>query len=376
MCLITGQIGKPGAGLNPPRGQNNVQGASDVGCSPLIYPGYIPVTDDANRKKVAAVWNFPYDALSAGIGLTTVEIMQAAHDEKLKGLYIMGENPMLTDPNQNHTRKSLERLDFLVVQDIFPTETTAYADVILPGVSFAEKNGTFVNSDRRVSRVRKAVDPPGKARQDWEILWEITKRMGCPIKSYRAESEIFDEIAAVAPILAGISHDRIEQEGIQWPCPAKGHPGTRTLFLDKFNTPGGRAILIPVDYVPQTEKPTADYPFLLNTGRILYQYHTSTMSRRNKALTDFANQSYVLMHPDDATKLGLKDGQRVNIASRQGKIDTRLKISNEVWPGELFMPFHYSESPVNRLTRDELDPHSKIAPFKLTACRVELKIED
>jgi predicted molibdopterin-dependent oxidoreductase YjgC len=171
--------------------------------------------------------------------------------------------------------------------------------------------------------------------------------------------------------MAGITYDRIKQEGIQWPCPAQDHPGTGTLFLEKFNTPGGRAILNPVDYVPQTEKATADYPLLLNTGRILYQYHSSTMSRRNKVLTDFANQSYVLMHPDDVTVLGLKDGQRVNITSRQGAIDTRLKVSDKVRPGELFMPFHYSESPVNRLTRDELDPHSKIAPFKLTACRVD-----
>ena len=371
MCLIAGQIGKIGAGLNPPRGQNNVQGASDVGCSPLIYPGYIPVTDDENRKKVAAVWNFPYEALSARIGLTTVEIMQAAHDGKVKGMYIMGENPMLTDPNQNHTREALERMEFLVVQDIFPTETTVYADVILPGVAFAEKNGTFVNSDRRVGRVRKALDPPGKARQDWEALWEVAKRMGCPIKSYQDESEIFDEIAAVTPIMAGISYDRIEQEGIQWPCPTKDHPGTSTLFLDKFNTPSGRAILNPVEYVPQTEKTTADYPFLLNTGRILYQYHTCTMSRRNKALTDFANQSYALMHPDDVMKLGLENGEHVKIVSRQGEIGTRLKVSAEVLPGELFMPFHYGESPVNALTRNELDPLSKIAPFKRTACRVE-----
>ena len=375
MCLITGQIGKVGAGLNPPRGQNNVQGASDVGCSPLIYPGYIPVTDDENRKKVAAVWNFPYEALPARVGLTTVEIMQAAHDGKIKGMYIMGENPMLTDPNQNHTREALERMEFLVVQDIFPTETTVFADVILPGVSFAEKNGTFVNSDRRVGRVRKAVDPPGKAQQDWKVLWEIARRMGYPMKPYRDESKIFDEIAAVTRIMAGISYDRIEFEGIQWPCPTKDHPGTSTLFLDRFNTLSGKAILNPVDYVPQTEKTTADYPFLLNTGRILYQYHTCTMSRRNKTLTDFANQSYVLINPDDVTKLDLEDGQRVKIASRQGEIDTRLRVSEEVLPGDLFMPFHYSESPVNRLTRDELDPHSKIAPFKLTACRVEKYIK-
>jgi predicted molibdopterin-dependent oxidoreductase YjgC len=275
LCLITGQIGKVGAGLNPPRGQNNVQGASDVGCSPLIYPGYIPVANNENRKKAAAVWDFPYEALSGRVGLTTVEIMQAAHEGRIKGMYIMGENPMLTDPNQNHTREALERMDFLVVQDIFPTETTAYAEVVLPGVAFADKEGTFVNSDRRVGRVRKAVDPPGEARQDWEILWEVAGRMGYPIKSYRNESEIFDEIAVVAPIMTGISYDRIEQEGIQWPCPTKDHPGTSTLFLDKFNTPSGRAILNPVEYVAQNEKATPDYPFLLNSGRILYQFQNT-----------------------------------------------------------------------------------------------------
>jgi predicted molibdopterin-dependent oxidoreductase YjgC len=221
-----------------------------------------------------------------------------------------------------------------------------------------------------VSRVRKAVNPPGEARQDWKILIELAQRMGFPMKPYKDEAAIFDEIAAVTPIMAGISHDRIEIEGIQWPCPAKDHPGTSTLFLDQFNTPSGRAILNPVDYVPQTEKTNADYPFLLNTGRILYQYHTCTMSRRNHVLTDFANQSYVLMHSDDVAKLGLKNGAKVKIASKQGEIVTHLKASQEVLPGELFMPFHFSESPVNILTRDELDPDSKIAPFKLTACSV------
>jgi formate dehydrogenase (NADP+) alpha subunit len=308
--------------------------------------------------------------LSAQDGLTTVEIMQAAHAGSIKGMYIMGENPMLTDPNLNHARQALQRLDFLVVQDIFPTETTAYADVILPGTALAEKNGTFVNSDRRVSRVRRAVDPPGEARQDWKILWQVAQRMGRPMRSYENESQIFDEIAAVAPFMGGISYGRIDHEGIQWPCPTKDHPGSATLFLDRFNTISGRAVLHPVAYVPQTETTDADYPFLLNTGRILYQYHTCTMSRRNTALTDYANQSYVLMHPDDVRKLNLKNGERVAVASRQGEITTRLKTSPEVLPGELFMPFHFSESPVNMLTRDVLDPDSKIAPFKLTACKV------
>jgi formate dehydrogenase alpha subunit len=371
LCLITGQIGKIGSGLNPPRGQNNVQGVSDVGCLPMTYPGYIPVTDEDNRKKVAAAWNCPPETLSGKIGLTTVEIMQAAHAGIVRGMYIMGENPMLTDPNLNHTRQAIGKLDFLVVQDIFHTETTALADVILPGTAFAEKEGTFVNSDRRVCRVRQAVDPPGQARQDWRIVHEIARRMGFPMNTYRNEAGIFDEIAAVTPILAGISFARIVKEGIQWPCPTPSHPGTPTLFLDRFNTPSGRAILHPVAYVPQTEQPAAAYPFLLNTGRILYQYHTCTLSRRNPALNAFANRSYVLMHPDDAARAGLKNGSRVKVASRQGGIATRLKTSRQVLPGELFMPFHYSESPVNELTRDELDPDSKIAPFKLTACRVE-----
>jgi formate dehydrogenase alpha subunit len=371
LCLICGQIGKVGSGLNPPRGQNNVQGASDVGCLPMSFPGYIPVSDDAQREQLARVWNCPPEALSAKVGLTTVEIMQAAHDGIIKGMYIMGENPMLTDPNLNHTRKSIQKLEFLVVQDIFPNETTAYADVILPGVAFAEKNGTFVNSDRRVSRVRKAVDPPGHARQDWRIIWDLARRMGFPIAPYENESEIFDEIASVVPFMAGITYDRIEHEGIQWPCPSTAHPGTSTLFLDRFNTTSGRAILHPVAYVPQTEKADDDYPFLLNTGRILYHYHTCTMSRRNQVLRAFANRSYVLIHPDDIERIGLKNGAQVKIASRQGEISTRLKSSRGVLPGELFMPMHYNESPVNALTRNELDPDSKIAPFKLTACRIE-----
>jgi formate dehydrogenase (NADP+) alpha subunit len=371
LCLITGRIGKIGNGLNPPRGQNNVQGVSDVGCLPMTYPGYIPVSDDENRKKVGAIWNFPHEALSGKVGLTTVEIMQAAHAGVIKGMYIMGENPMLTDPNLNHTREAIGKLEFLVVQDIFHTETTAFADVILPGTAFAEKEGTLVNSDRRVCRLRKAVDPPGQARQDWEIVWEIARRMGCPMNTYRNEAEIFDEIAAVTPIMAGISYARIEEEGIQWPCPTPSHPGSSTLFLDRFNTANGRAILHPVAYSVPSEQPDAQYPFLLNTGRILYQYHTCTLSRRNPALTAFANRSYVLMHPDDVARSGLKNGSRVKVASRQGAITTRLKASHDVLPGELFMPFHFGESPVNELTRDELDPDSKIAPFKMTACSVK-----
>jgi formate dehydrogenase alpha subunit len=371
MMLITGQIGKERAGIDPPRGQNNVQGATDVGCSPIVYPGYIPITNDENRNRVAKLWNVNYESLSGKPGLTTVEIMHAAYDEKVKGLYIMGENPMVTDPDLNHTEKALKKIDFVVVQDIFHTETTPYADVILPAASFAEKEGTFVNSDRRVLRVRKAVESPGEAREDWKIISDIAERMGSDIGKYQSASEIFDELAKATPIMSGISYDRIKHQGIQWPCPSKDHPGTSTLFLDKFNTPNGKAKLNPVEHVQQKERASKDYPFILNTGRILYQYHTSTMSRKNKSLTDFANASYVLMNEGDVVKFGLIDGERVKVSSKQGELETTLQASDQVAEGELFMPWHFSESPVNRLTRSDLDPFSKIAAFKLTACKVE-----
>ena len=371
MMLITGQIGRERCGIDPPRGQNNVQGTTDVGASPVVYPGYFPVTDDANRRRIAELWRTDYEKLSGEPGLTTVEIVHAAHKGEIKAMYIMGENPMMTDPDLNHTSEALENLDFLVVQDIFNTETTSFADVILPASSFAEKDGSFVNSDRRVIRVRKAVNLPGEALEDWKIIMEISKRMGYNIGRYKTASEIFDEIAMAAPMMAGISYDKIDVQGIQWPCPDKNHPGTSTLFLEKFNTPDGRAILNPVDYIEQAERPTKEFPFILNSGRILYQYHSSTMSRKNKALNDFVNESYVLMNHIDVYKQGLKSNEKVRLSNNRGELETTLRESHEVAVGELFMPWHFSEALVNNLTRAELDPHSKIAPFKLSACKVE-----
>lgn len=371
MCFIAGQIGKERAGINPPRGQNNVQGATDVGVSPVNYPGYIPVTNDENRKKVANVWNVPYESLSGKPGLTTVEIMKAVHHGDIKGMFIMGENPIVTDPNQNHTKEALERIDFLVVQDIFHTETTAYADVILPASTWAEKDGTFVNSDRRVLRVRKAVDLPGEAREDWRILLDIAEAMGTSIGDYTHPREIFDELAQVTPIMSGIDYSRIEKEGIQWPCPSKDHPGTRTLFLDKFNTPSGLAVIHPVEYVPQNERISDRFPFLLNSGRILFHYHSSTMSRKVDALNAYESSSYMLMNPLDAIKFGFEHGDTVKVWNDRGTLTTTLRVSDQVLESELFMPWHFSESPVNALTRDELDPFSKIAPFKLSAVQVE-----
>lgn len=371
MMLISGQIGKERAGIDPPRGQNNVQGVTDIGVSPINYPGYIPAGNDENRKKLSQLWNTDYQTLPSKPGLTTVEIIHAAYDKKIKGMYIMGENPMLTDPDLNHTEQALKNLDFLVVQDIFHNETTPYADVILPASSFAEKDGTFVNSDRRVLRVRKAVEMPGEAEEDWKIIVKIAEKMGYHIGKYQNAKEIFEEIAKATPIMAGITYERIEQHGIQWPCPSKDHPGTSTLFLDQFNTKSGKALLNPVDHVEQTEQPTHEFPFILNSGRILYHYHTSTMSRKNKSLTDFANKPYVLMNHADAEKNGLKDGDKVRLSSNQGELETYLQCSDQVAEGELFMPWHYFESPVNKLTRSELDPYSKIPPFKLSACKVK-----
>jgi len=371
MMLITGQVGRERCGINPPRGQNNVQGATDVGCSPVNFPGYIQVLNDDNRRKVAGVWGVPFESLSARPGLTTVEIMQAAYDGRIRAMYIMGENPMISDPNLNHTQDALEKMEFVVVQDIFHTETTPFADVVLPASSWAEKEGTFVNSDRRVLRVRKAVECPGEAREDWKIIHELAARMGKPMPAYRNESEIFDELAKVTPIMTGISFERLEKGSIQWPCPHHDHPGTPTLYLERFNTPAGRGKLFPVEYTPQNERIDGEFPLMLNSGRLLYHYHTATMTRRTKALRDFVNEAFVLMHPNDAARELITEGSRVRIESRRGVIETTARISEEVLEGEVFMPWHFTESQVNRLTRDELDPYSKIAPFKLSAVRVK-----
>ncbi|MEE4115777.1 MAG: formate dehydrogenase subunit alpha [Marinilabiliaceae bacterium] len=371
MMLITGKIGKERCGIDPPRGQNNVQGTTDVGASPVVYPGYIPIGDDENRKRMAKLWNTDFEKLSGNPGLSTVEIMHEAHKGNIKGMYIMGENPMVTDPDLNHTAEALRNLDFLVVQDIFHTETTPFADVILPASSYAEKDGTFVNSDRRVLRVRKVVPLPGEAREDYSIILEIAERMGYDIGKYASASEIFDEIAVAAPMMGGIDYSRIEHQGLQWPCPDKNHPGTSTLFLEKFNTNDGLAALNPVDHIEQLEKPSKEYPFILNSGRILYQYHSATMSRKNEALNAYANEAYVLMNTIDVYKQGLKSGDRVRLSNSRGELQTVLRESNEVAVGELFMPWHFSEALVNNLTRAELDPYSKIAPFKLSACKVE-----
>jgi formate dehydrogenase alpha subunit len=371
MALISGGSGKVGMGINPPRGQNNVQGVSDVGGLAGTFPGYQSVADENIRKKVAKIWNINFEDLNPKPGHTAVEIMQKAHEGEIKAMYIMGENPLISDPHLSHVEEAMKKLEFIVVQDIFMNDTSVYADVILPAASFAEKNGTFTNSDRRVNRVRKAIDSPGDAMDDWRIVYEIAQRMGANFPDYKSESEIFDELASMTPQYAGISWERIEHQGLQWPCPDKNHPGTADMFLEKYGTDSGKAKIFPVEYVEQSERASEKYPFILNTGRLLYHYHTATMSRRSKTLTEFANETFIEINETDALKMEIKTSDKVNVSSVRGEIETIARVSNEVAEGEVFMPWHFNESKVNYLIRDELDPTSKIPAYKLTAVRID-----
>jgi formate dehydrogenase alpha subunit len=367
LAMAAGQIGRRSTGVNPLRGQNNVQGACDMGALPDVYPGYQKVDRSEAAEKFRAAWGV--EALSTEPGLTVTEIMQCALSGTVKGLYIMGENPMLSDPNLEHVEEALKALDFLVVQDIFLSETARFADVVLPAASFAEKEGTFTNSERAVLRVRKAVSAPGQARTDWEIIADISTRMGYPMR-YDSAARIMDEVAALTPIYGGISHERLESEDLHWPCPAKDHPGTLFLHAKKFSR--GKGKFHPVDWLPPAELTDEEYPFLLSTGRMLYHYHTATMTRRSEPLNRFAPDAYVEIHPEDLAELGGEDGCRLRVASRRGSIEIPARASPRVERKMVFIPFHYAESPANRLTNDALDPVSKIPEFKVAACKIEV----
>jgi predicted molibdopterin-dependent oxidoreductase YjgC len=294
-----------------------------------------------------------------------------AKDGVIKGLYIMGENPMLSDPNLNNVRKGLESLDFLVVQDIFLTETARMADVVLPGVSFAEKDGTFTNTERRVQRVHKALPEIGDSKQDWQIILELSRRMGYSM-SYNSPAEIMKEIASLTPIYGGIGFARLAGEALQWPCPDSEHPGTPYLHKDKFTR--GKGLFTPIDYIPPAELPDEEYPFLLSTGRILYHFHTGSLSRRSKPLDSIVPEGFLEMNPVDAESLEIKDGDWINVSSRRGKVKTKIKITERVDERAVFMSFHFAESAANFLTNDALDPVAKIPEYKVSAVKIE-KIE-
>ena len=364
LAMLTGNVGKESSGVNPLRGQNNVQGACDLGALPNVYPGYQSVEDPAIRQKFEKAWG---KELSPAKGLTVVEMMHAVESGDIKAMYIMGENPALSDPNLNRTRKSLEDVDFLVVQDIFLSETAEFADVVLPSVCFAEKDGTFTNTERRVQRVREAVHPPGEARSDWKIICQIAAKMGFSM-DYDGADQIMDEIASVSPIYGGMSFERIDSVGLQWPCLNKDHPGTKYLHKDKFAR--GKGKFHAVTFKAPAESPNEKYPFVLSTGRQLYQFHTGTMTRKSAAINQISPTGYVEIHRDDAERLQIKHGDSVEVMTRRGKVTTAAKVTKDIEQGWLFMPFHFAEGPANTLTSDSLDPIAKIPEYKVCAAQV------
>ena len=366
LAMLTGNVGRESVGVNPLRGQNNVQGACDLGALPNVYPGYQAVTDAAVKEKFEKAWDVKLDDK---VGLTVVEIMHQAAAGKIKGLYIMGENPMVSDPDLNHVKQALEKLDFLVVQDIFLTETAQMADVVLPVASFAEKQGTFTNTERRVLWVEKAVPAPAEARIDWEVIRDVSTRMGFKM-DYRSLEDIVDEINKLVPQYAGITFKRLMNgDKLQWPCPNPEHPGTKFLHRDKFSRGLGKFFAI--DYIPPAEWTDGEYPFLLSTGRILYHYHTGSMSRRTVALPQYVAGPYMEMHPLDMKKMTVAAGEEVRVISRRGEIKIPAIESPRVDIGSVFIPFHFAEAAANMLTNDAFDPIAKIPEFKVAACRIE-----
>jgi formate dehydrogenase alpha subunit len=367
LAMITGNLGRWGTGVNPLRGQNNVQGAGDCGALPNMLPGYALVSDPEARKRSAAAWGA--EVIPEAPGLTATEIIPAAYEGKIRGMYIMGENPILSDPNSSHAEAALRKLDFLVVQDIFLTETAKLADVVLPGASWAEKDGTFTNTERRVQRVRAAIDPVGNSFPDWRITQRIAQLMGIKM-DFSSPEQIFNQMRREIPIYAGITYDRLDREGgLQWPCPDIDHPGTTFLFEKTFNR--GRGLLTAIKYRPAAEKIDAEFPLLLTTGRIQYQYHTGTMTRRSPSLNMLAPEAILEINPADAKAQGVAEGEMVSLSSRRGEILIRAGVSERVPEGVLFTTFHYSEAPINRLTNDALDPIAKIPEFKVSAVHID-----
>jgi len=365
LAMLCGNVGIEGGGVNPLRGQNNVQGACDMGALPNVFPAYQQVASDDARAKFEKAWNV---SLPAKPGLTIMEIMDAAHKGDIKGLYIMGENPMISDPDLTHVEASLRNLDILIVQDIFLNETGSLADVVLPSACFAEKDGTFSNTERRVQRIRKAVDAPGEAKADWEIISELATKMGYAMQ-YTSAEEVMNEINTVTPSYAGITYSRIEENGLQWPCPSTEHPGTKYLHKDKFSR--GLGLFSAIEYRPSEEVPDKEYPFFLTTGRVLYHFHTATMTRRSVGLVEKYPESLAEVNPNDAEKLGIKDGDFITVTSRRGSLQVKASVIDTPPAGTIFMNFHFREAAVNLLTNPALDPVGKIPEYKVCAVKIE-----
>jgi len=371
LAMLTGNIGKPGAGVNPLRGQNNVQGACDMGALPVFYTGYYKVVEEDKRDIVQSTWGC--DELNPVPGLTIVEMMNAAHAGDVKCMYIMGENPMISDPNLQHVEESLKNLEFLVVQDIFLTETAELADVVLPATSWAEKDGTFTNTERRVQYIRQAISPVGEeVRPDWEIICDIAKRLGSDLFEFNSPHEIFEEIRTITPQYAGMNRERLEKpEALHWPCPSEDHPGTPILHQQQFSTPDGLGVFFPIGHQEPGEMPSNDYPFTLTTGRVLFHWHTGSMTRRSKTLDRELPTGFVEIHKDDARRLGVNDKEAIKVKTRRGEIEIPARITDNIMPGVLFIPFHFVEHAANILTSSEhLDPAAKMPEFKVSVADV------
>ncbi len=370
LLLLTGNVGREGTGFSPLRGQNNVQGSCDMGALPNWLPGYQRLADPEARNKFGLAWKCD---VKEKTGLTVTELIEGAARGEVRAMYVIGENPVMSEPYTAHTRRGLQHLDFLVVQDIFPTETAILADVVLPAAAYAEKDGTFTSTERRVQKLNKAIEPPGEARPDWQIVSDLAGKMGSPF-DYGSTGEIMEEIASLVPIYGGIHHDRLNGYGLQWPCPDLAHPGTPILHRGQFTR--GRGRFHAVEHRPPAEVVSVDFPLVLTTGRVLEHWHTGSMSRRSQVLSSLCPSGRVDIHPDDALKLGIAEGDRVNISSDRGKIETEAHVTEKTSPGLAFMAFHWRESSVNVLTNTALDPLAKIPEFKVSAVRAVLTVLD
>ncbi len=365
LAMLTGNVGVASGGVNPLRGQNNVQGACDMGGLPNVFTGYQPVADEAANKKFSAAWG---KDLPKKPGLTLLDMFHAIDEGKIKALYIVGENPLVTDPDLRHVEAALKKLDIFIVQDIFLTQTAKKATLVLPGTSFAEKDGTFSNTERRVELVRQAIPPVGESRPDWQILQDLSTRVGYPMH-YDSPEAIFEEIKSLTPSYAGMSYARLAAAGLQWPCPTPEHPGTVFLHKDRFSR--GKGAFSAIDYKPPAEQVDADYPMLLSTGRVFMHYHSGSMTRVSPTLEQELPENYVEISPVDAKNLEIKDGERIKVSSRRGEIQIKARISRKVNRGVVFIPFHFAEAAANVLTNSACDPVAKIPEYKVCAVKVE-----
>lgn len=377
--MLTGNLGRPGTGVNALRGQNNVQGACDMGALPVVYTGYQKVIDEAARKKFADAWKFPDGIAKGENGYEVTTLMNVLSDKpgEIKCLYIMGENPMISDPDLTHVGHAMKTLDFLVVQDIFLNETAQLANVVLPAACYAEKDGTQTSTERRVQMWRKAQNPPGEAKGDWEIIASIAKAMGYADQfAWKTSEDVFTEIASVTPSYGGMTYERLNKpEALHWPCPTKDHPGTPILHGEKFGMPDGKGLMTGIPFKYQTERPDSEYPFLLTTGRSIWQWHTGTMTRRSASLEREEPTGWIEINVDDAKALGIKNGEVVKAISRRGEIKITARVTENIKKGVMFIPFHYAECAANVLTINALDPIAKIPESKACAIKVE-KIQE